>query len=184
MLKVTISIYDAVPTNLGIELNFPQYAHMLSSQHLVRGARARVVKGPSRNLIGKIVDVVQSVASLWFWDDGTVSSFPLEYLELHFVLGDNIRIICGERKDIHGCMCSLVDIPSSQYQDANVVVFLNQTRELVCCQIMVFHDLIYVVSQDTIPKTYIAFDLQSQTHHQDPMMFKTVEIIDGPNKGY
>ena len=118
---------------------------MLSSQHLVWEAHVRVLDILSHHLVGKIVDVVQSAATLWFHDDNIVTLFPLDYLELHFKQSDNIMIICGKYKDHHGHMCSLVDNSLLHSQDMNVIIILNQTQELVCCGFLMFHDLIPVV---------------------------------------
>ena len=50
-------------------------------QYLVQGARVQVLDGPSDRLVGQVLDVNQSVASLWFCDNDVVSSFPLSSLK-------------------------------------------------------------------------------------------------------
>ena len=145
-LKVTISMYDAAPSPPDSELDFPRYARMLCSQHLVWDARVRVLDGSSRRLVGQIVDVNQSVATLWFCDDGTVSPFPLSALELHFEHGDSVKIVCGKHKGHCGRVRSIADMSSLDSQDAKIVVFLSRTLGVVRCRFLAFINLTYAVS--------------------------------------
>ena len=104
---------------------------MLSAQHLVRGARVQVLDGSHRHVVGQIVDVSQSLATLWFSDEDCFLSLPIDSLILHFEQGDFVKITCGQHKDRRGRVRSIVDSSSSQSRDGNIVISLAQTSELV-----------------------------------------------------
>ena len=104
---------------------------MLSAQHLVRGAHVQVLDGSHRHVVGQIVDVSQSLATLWFSDEDCFLSFPIDSLILHFEQGDFVKITCGQHKDRRGRVRSIVDSSSSQSRDGYIVISLTQTSELV-----------------------------------------------------
>ena len=125
-------MYDAVSCPPDSDLNFSKHAQMLSEQHLVRGARVHVLDGSHRNLVGQIIDISQSVATLWFSDQDHFSSLAIDSLALHFEQGDVVKITCGQHKDRHGRVRSIVDNSTSQsWDEANIVISLTHTSELV-----------------------------------------------------
>ena len=64
----------------------------------------QVLDGLYWHLVGQIVNVSQSVATLWFISKDYSILILLNSLVLHFEQDNVVKIISGEHKDCHGCV--------------------------------------------------------------------------------